>query len=320
MRNARSETTLVTPAMAETWLSQANYERQRRRTEWQVTRLAMEMEAGRFIAGSQIHFGVLDGKLHLLNGQHTLGGIVKSATAVLLSILYTDVDNEKELGELYGRHDRHRGRTPHDAFLGMGLAAELGLEDVEINSLAPALKWVAFSFRRPSVTLNPQVQSTDWLAEQMREWSPVATTYFDFVRDARHGMKAAFRRAPVLAIGLAATKHQAAKAAEFWRGAVDDEGLTKYDPRRALNQYLAQNRSGYGSALVYMRNVAATWNKFFDGEEVMFLRPGDTGKLGVTIKGTPYKAFKPQAKGAATEDEATVETYYRQTVSGEARV
>lgn len=54
-----SEALIVTPCMAEDWLGHAVYEKQRRRAEWHVRRLAVEMERGRFIKGTQIHFGVL---------------------------------------------------------------------------------------------------------------------------------------------------------------------------------------------------------------------------------------------------------------------
>lgn len=317
MENTTSVLMTVTPQMAEDWLNHAVYERQRRRAEWHVKRLAIEMEKGRFIAGSQIHFGILANEMKLVNGQHTLAAIVKTRGSISLTVLRTVVGNEKELGQLYSRHDRHRGRTPHDVFLGMGLANELQLEEIEINSFAPALKWVVNGFRRPSVQANPEMASLDWLASRMTEWSQVARTYFDSVRDARHGMKAAFRRAPVVAVGLATIKHKKERALEFWQGAVADDGLHKLDPRRALNQFLTSNSSGYGDPVIYMRNVAGAWNKFYDDGEMQFLRPGDTGKIGVTIRGTPYKAQYLKAVRDAEEAEAT--TRMKQTSFGEAR-
>lgn len=292
MTEPKNELVLVTPAIAEGWLNHANYERQRKRADWQVQRLAMEMEAGRFIVGSQIHFGVLNGRLKLVNGQHTLAAIVKSGVPIELTVLYTTVADEKELGQLYGRHDRHRGRTPHDGFLGMGLSAEIGLEEVEVNAFAPALKWILTGFRRPSVSNHPELGSLDYMAEEMTKWGVHARIYFDCVRDARHGMKAAYRRAPVVAVGIATVRYKKDRAREFWSGAVADDGLHKLDPRRALNQFLAQNSSGYGDPVIYMRNIAGAWNKFYENGELQFLRPGDSGKVGVTIRGTPFKAAK----------------------------
>ena len=292
MENTRTENVVVTPGMAENWLNRAIYERQRKRAEWHVKRLAIEMKEGRFIVGTQIHFGVLNGALKLVNGQHTLAAIAMSGKPIELTVLYTHVDDEKELGQLYGRHDRHRGRTPHDAFLGMGLSQELGLEDAEVNSFSPALKWVMNGFRRPSVQVNPEMASLDYLAKNMIEWGEHARTYFDCVRDARHGMKAAYRRAPVVAVGLATICFKKEKAVEFWTGAAADNELHRFDPRRALNQFLATNSSGWGDPVIYMRNVAGAWNKFYDNGELQFLRPGDTGKVGVTIRGTPFKAAR----------------------------
>lgn len=295
-RFPKLESVLVTPEMAEDWLSHAIYERQRRRADWHVKRLANEIELGRFVPGTQIHFAVLDGKRRLVNGQHTLAAIARSQIPVQLSVLSTTVENDKEIGELYGRHDRHRGRTPHDAFLGMNLASELEMEEREVNALGAAVKYVENGFRRVSVTRCPERASLDWLAERMKAWAPHARDYFDCVRDARVSMKSAYRRAPVVAIGLVTIggERSRQRALDFWTGAAADDGLTKNDPRRSLNEYLTRNSSGHGDPIIYMRNVAACWNKFYEGGELQFVRPGDGGKYGVTIRGTKYKAVKPK--------------------------
>lgn len=292
----KQELVLVTPEMAEDWLSHAIYERQRRRADWHVKRLANEIELGRFVPGTQIHFANLDGRRKLVNGQHTLAAIAASGIPVQLSVLSTPVETEKEIGELYGRHDRHRGRTPHDAFLGMKLADELEMEEREVNALGAAVKYVENGFRRVSVTRCPERASLDWLADRMKAWAPHARDYFDCVRDARASMKAAYRRAPVVAVGLVtiASERSRQKGLDFWTGAASDDGLTKNDPRRSLNDYLARNSSGHGDPVIYMRNVAACWNKFYEGGELQFVRPGDGGKYGVTIRGTKYKAVKPK--------------------------
>lgn len=304
MKAVRSELVTVTPQMAEQWLSHANYERQRKRAEWHVNRLAGEMEKGRFVAGTQIHFCLLGGKLKLVNGQHTLAAIARSGIPITLNVLHTQVESEAELGQLYGRHDRHRSRTPHDAFLGMGLAAELELSEQEVNAFASGLKWVLANFRRYSVHHGDVEISTslDFLAEHMRDYASYARRYFEFVREARHGMKGAFKRSPVVAVGLVTIKHQPDKAKDFWSGCADDDALVRLDPRRALNVFLSKNTSGHGDPVQYIRHVAGAWNKFYESGTLQLLRPGDSGKIGVTIKGTPYKAVDPySSKGNARE-------------------
>jgi len=291
----------VTPAMAEEWLSHNLWNRQRKRAEWQVDRLAIEMEKGRFTPGTQIHFGVLNGDPKLVNGQHTLGAIVKYGAPIQLSVLYTDVADEKELGALYGRHDRHRGRTPHDAFLAAGLSHELNLSEQEVNSFGSGLKFVLMDFRRPSVNLDVEISaSVDRLADEMRQWQPAAGMYFEAVREARHGMRGTYRRAPVVAVGLVTFQHQPSLATEFWAGAAGDDALGRNDPRRALNSFLATSTSGHGDPINYMRAVANAWNKFYDRDDLQFLRPGDQGRMGITIKGTPYKSKKRDGRVPAT--------------------
>jgi hypothetical protein len=305
MKTPTVEMLVVTPAIADTYLRHSVYERQRNRAEWHVSRLAHEISEGRFIAGTQIHFGVIKGREYLVNGQHTLAGIVRSGNALTLSILRTPCDGFDELGQLYGRHDRHRGRTPHDGFLGMGLANELNMSEAEINSFGSGLKYVLMDFRRVSVTVNSEIaMSLDFLADRMREWAPAAGLYYDHTRDARHGMKGTFRRAPVVGVGIATFKYQPVKAAEFWGGAAADDGLYRTDPRRALNSFLASQTTMHGDPLNYMRTVGSAWNKFFEGGEAQFLRPIDVGKSGLTLRGTPYKAVSRKGRPAVAVEKA----------------
>lgn len=299
MRTPKSEFILVTPAMAEDWLATAVYERQRKRSEWTVKRLLIEIEKGRFVVGSQIHFGLLDGKRKLVNGQHTLAAIAQSGAPMRLTVLTTPVDNEEELGQLYARHDRHRSRTPSDAFAGMNLSGRLDLSTAEVNAFGPALRMVLADFRNlHNNTNNVEVAySLDYLADHMIEWSEIAGTYFEQVREAGTGLKGAFRRAAVVAVGLVTLKHQPDVAKEFWAGAAANDGLLKLDPRQALVTFLLREGSRTGSATHYARHVAATWNRWFEKGEMQVLRPSDTGRIGLTIRGTPHKAIKRPGSG-----------------------
>ena len=301
MKIPTSEVLIVTPAMAAEWLSGSVWGRQRKRAEWHVNRLSIEITKDRLIAGTQIHFCILDCVAKLINGQHTLAAIVKANKPVVLTVLRTVVANEEEMGHLYGRHDRHRGRTPHDAFLGMDLAGKLDLSEPEVNAFATGLRWIENGFRRISVQVDPELSgSNDRIADAMVAWAKIGGLYFDAVRDARHGMKAAFRRGPVVAVGLTTFKHQQEKASKFWTAAADEDGLTRNDPRKALIDYLRKTTSGSGDPILYMRNVAAAWNKFYEDGTLTFLRPSDAGKVGITLRGTPYKAV--QRKGVVTAE------------------
>lgn len=299
MKSPRSELIFVTPAMAEHWLSHCLYERQRRRAEHHVQRLKIEMEKGRFIAGTQIHFGVINGKLFLVNGQHTLAALVRYGQPLELSVIYTPVESEDELGKLYGRHDRHRSRTPHDAYLGMGLGQELDLPENEINAFGPALKFVLSGFRRISVSTAPELStSTDLLADEMRKWVIHAKNYFVLAREAPHGTKAIFRRSPVVAVGLVTFRDQKEQAEKFWTGVIQVDGLHTNDPRRVLNAFLLLNASRTIHPITYIKHIATAWNRFMEGAEVVFLRASDLNKIGVTLKGTLIKAQRTSGNEA----------------------
>lgn len=318
MHDQRSELITVTPQMARGWLEHNNYERQRRRAEWQVDRLVIEMRKERFLPGTQIHFGVLGGQMKLLNGQHTLAAVAKSGLPQSLNVLYTPVETDAELGILYGRHDRGRGRTPHDAFLGMGLSERLNLTDRETNSFGSAVRIVLGGFRVVSVHTNVEIAtSVDLAAETMADWEPAAALYFEAVREARPGMKSAYRRAAVAAVGIVTMRYQEAKATQFWSGAADDDALGRSDPRRTLNDFLAKNAAKVGDRITYARHIASAWNKFYTEDDLTVLRPIDAGKIGITIRGTPFKALK--RSGASVENDMSdpPEPKARQGVLGE---
>lgn len=287
----------VTPEQAERWISTSNFEHQRRIAPWQVKRLAIEMERGRFIAGTQIHFGVLNGTLKLLNGQHTLSAIARYGKPVALTVLYTPCTMAEELGELYARHDQHRKRTPHDSFVAMGLSEELNLPDMHIVTLGGAVRWINSAFRRVSVLTDVEsATSPELSATAMREYGDAARRYFDAVSIAAAAMQTKFKRVPVVAVGVATFHHAPERAYEFWRNTAMDDQLRRDDPRKALHNFLIGYSSKAGDQLSYIRHVASCWNAFMDGRALQFVRPTDAGKIGVTIRGTPFRSGESGAE------------------------
>lgn len=294
MEQPTSELRTVTPEQATVWLKEANYERQRRVAPWQVERLSIEMQRGRFVAGTQIHFGVLNGCWRLVNGQHTLGAIVKSGIATPLTVLVTPVADDAELGGLYMRHDRHRARTPHDAFASLGLAATIGLGERQTSAFARGLKVVLNDFRRVGVHADVELAtSLDWLADRMIKWAPVAQKYFTAINPAAPAMKHRFERVPVLAIGLATFRNAEAKAEIFWRTAAEDDGLRRNDPRKAMLNVMIAKTAKAGDPLLYVKTIAGLWNAFMEGRRVTNVRPIDITKVGVTLLGTHHRARPP---------------------------
>jgi hypothetical protein len=87
----------VTPEQATTWLRENMFEGQRKRRPAHTEFLRSEMAAGRFRAGTVIEFGVLGGKGHLVNGQHTLAAIEAFGAPISLVVVRQQVDTEEEL-------------------------------------------------------------------------------------------------------------------------------------------------------------------------------------------------------------------------------
>lgn len=291
----------VTPQMAQGWLETALYDRQRSQRAWHAAELAIEMERGRFTAGTQIHFAVLDGKEELLNGQHTLGAIVRSGKAQQLSILRTPVASEEEVGELYGRHDRHLVRTRKDVFAARGMSESTGLPQTELSAFAAGVRIVAAGFAPLNVYGNPELsRSLDRLSEVCLDWAEAGRLYFTALDGAQARLSRMMRRAAVVAVGLATFNEPELrdKAQAFWRGTAQDDGLRQGDPRKTLIKFLDANDTA-GLRDAYSGFVASAWNAFFEGRNISALRQTDADRIGLTILGTRFKASDQRPRTAA---------------------
>ena len=292
-----SETVVVTPDVAENWLAHNLYERQRRLSEFQVQRLSREMEKRRFTEGTPIHFAVLRGRELLINGQHTLTAVSRSGIPQVLTIVRNVTQSDDEVAALYSRHDRHRGRTTHDGFVAMGLGDKYELSASEVNAFSSGLRLLVNGFRKVTTSDDPELYgSTETMAGHMDQWQEIGRQYFEAVRDAGRGLVGAYRRSAVVAIGLATftSDKPVEDVAEFWRTAAKNSDLMNDDPRAVLSTFLLSNTVSARQPAAYMRYVARCWNSHYEGKQIKLLRAGDHGKIGVTIAGTDYKAWRKQ--------------------------
>lgn len=97
----------VTPILAGIWLKQYKYQNHQKMRESHIDRLATEIKNGRFIAGTQIHFGKVNKKIVILNGYRILAAIARSGVTIPLTVMTTRAKSEKALARLYASFDTH---------------------------------------------------------------------------------------------------------------------------------------------------------------------------------------------------------------------
>ena len=98
----------VTPEMAQTWLNNNNFDRQRSLREHHIFTLAEEMEGGNFIPHSAIVFARLDKQDFLIDGQHRLNAVMLHGKPVNLPILTKIAANLEQVARWYASIDQGR--------------------------------------------------------------------------------------------------------------------------------------------------------------------------------------------------------------------
>jgi hypothetical protein len=266
---ASSSVVLVTPEMARHMRDTMHFARQRKLSQQNISRLALEMAAGRFTPGTQIYITVLpDGTELVINGNHTLEAVFKSGNAQFLTITRVFVANEDEAGKIYSVFDIHKTRSWTDSL------RAVGMEGITVNSA----KFVAgINFLKSGFGHNfgTPSQSRSEVFELMEEYKDAA----EILHHARQGgdqtLYAYINRSPVMAVALATARYQPVAAEEFWSAVARDNGLHVGMPAKTLITYLRDHKAGGGERQKNMAMACAlAWNAYFEGRELARLNVG----------------------------------------------
>jgi hypothetical protein len=172
--SVHSEIQSVTPSQAQMWLTENNYEKQRRIRARHVEYLAEEMRRGNFRQGTQIHFAEYEGKLHLVNGQHTLAAIEKSQISQILDVCFTHEDPK----DAYYRHDVGLKRTASDMFSSLQVADEFGFSATQVNFISASVRFISTGFGNPDGNKSRQLHPDEHIS-LFREYADAAGLYFE---------------------------------------------------------------------------------------------------------------------------------------------
>ena len=279
----------ITPAEATIVIENYNYVNQRPFSKKHVDILAIAMENKQFREFTPVDFAVLDGKPHLINGQHTLRALVKSKIPLNLAINLHKTDDLATVESLYGKYDIGRTRSLRDTFGSLG--AEMALAPRELTAVGVAVSLIMRGFKpiggADTAIKQYERKNFDNIKAVMKTWEEEAKAYFACMAPASNFNKLLFMRGSVIAIGLLTFRHNKEKATEFWSAAVLDDGLRNEDPRRALISWLRNNgvMSKYGQ--VQYKAAAICWNAFFRGKQLTRVHANADGPLQVL--GTPVE-------------------------------
>lgn len=292
----------VTPEHAKHLRQTCHYELQRTISEAHVDRLAREMSKDQFIAGTQVHVCKVADRAYIVNGNHTLEGVIKSDKTVPLSFLYTLCKNMKEVGKIYARHDQARARDWAAALKATGTYNDIGLDSAMTNALAAAMKTVMLGFKshggvRQPIETTEINYSRDLRIDRMHDYATPAKRYAKCIAQAEKKHAARMRRASVMAVALETFRYQPRMAHEFWDGVAKDDGLKRGDPRKTFFRYLLdhvdqRNKERYKGP----RACAVAWNAFFAGTTLETIKVPNA----FVLSGTPWGAVEKKSEKKGT--------------------
>jgi hypothetical protein len=323
----------VTPAQAQEWLDNNFFHKQRKRRLAHAQFLASEMAAGRFRRGTVIEFGVLNGVLHLVNGQHTLAAVVLHGAPVELIVVKQPVADEEALGRLYNTHDSGLTRTWTDAYAALDLSGRFKMTDTEVNAFGRAAPYIIGGFGYRCVLEAVKSRSKEGRIGTMEAYHQAARAYLDCLSVAEPYIRRALMVAPIFALGTYTMFHDQERAARFWTLAADDQNLSKSDPPKVVTVLAQRLERRTEKALIGLgQSVALVWNRFAKGQDVRTVRlvrtPTDTARVLCTPLSDPeldLEAVTPEqedaferARDAFGEDAPSVMGVARDRGQGEA--
>ena len=290
----------VTPKMAENWLKKHRFEHQRNLLDSHIERLSREMENDRFIPGTQVHFGVHNGRLAILNGNHTLHAVVRSQTNIPLSILIAEVSSEEDLARLYSRHDIGRKRNWGATAKAADMYSQTDVPKSFVTNSMSALRIIMIGLNQPLKQDIEITHSRDLRIEAFGEYKEYLENYYIAISKGVSRNLKLFKRAAVMAVGLEILKYQPSMAYDFWDGASQDDGLRRNDPRKLLLDYLVNTPSYSGNYFDQIKAVALAWNAFFENRKLHALKTN--AFTNFRLAGTPYRdGQRPQSLKCLSE-------------------
>lgn len=291
-------TQLVTPSMASEFLAIANYDDQRPTRPLWTKYLADEMALGSFKQNTLIEFVRVkkSRKLHLIDGQHRLGAVIRSGKPQTFVVLETEVESDEDAARLYYRIDQGLKRGAVDQLRVLEIGNEYNLNYTELRRLAGAVTLIGSDWSR----VRQQMFHPDERERLVKEYAPACRRYFDTIVRRPSDMKSATERAATLAVAVVTFRFSVekfeAKVEDFWEGAVFDDGVLLGDARKAANRHLVtvgmQGGASTGNAIhrspaYSARYLARCFNAYVKGEPLKYPKVLDTTSP-MLILGSPF--------------------------------
>lgn len=276
----------IGPPLAQRILDEANYERQRPISRPAVKLAAEHILRNSWIDGHQIWFAMLDGRLHLADGQHRLTAIVETGRTKLFTVQIVPVQTMEDVHRLYHRLDRFgRRRTVAEMLNSAGVAEDQQLSKLMVAAAFKAAPMLADGFASKRYGTGGPLPTDDDKLDFLVTWWPEIRKFEALIGPAPHEVKRGLMNAGVLAVAMLTLRQQPGKAADFWSGVAMNDGLRRGDPRHTFVAYVSRHNMGRQGG-EGCRGAAVAWNAYYEARNLTIIRVfGDSPMRLLGVRG-----------------------------------
>lgn len=239
---------------------------------------------------TQIRFGVLDGRLWLMDGNHRIRAQANAAVSIPWNVKVDRYDSEDTFRAAFHKFNTNtRGRTEPQILGAAGFSSDYGISKQTAAALYRAVPFIVLGFRTShrDRTEHEVLKSriVDIRMDIASKYIGAALDLDECLKKGDGKIKRKILVAGITAVALVTLGCRATSAAakEFWSGLARNDGLKKGDPRRTLAIYLLSEPLTNGASAA----AAAAWNAWFERRQLSVIRTGDVD--AVRIAGTIFK-------------------------------
>lgn len=296
----------MTPALAQKWIEEYRYQKQRILRKWRVNQIAASMSAGEWIPAYPMQICWLNGRRICTDGQHRQNAVIESGTTQTFTVIELLCDSEADVERVYYKTDRNLTRNTSDIYRTISLADDLGMTNREVARFGSAITSIYSNFSNVS---NSTGLSDEHRLELMREFGESAGIYFEAMTNTQELMRDRLYRASVIGVGIATIRYAPRqfgpdKVRDFWRGIADGDLLRRGDPRYVAREHLLTTSIGHGksgksvTSEYQARYIASCFNAWVDNRMFATERGGPKvdASAPITICGTPWNGKQQEVQ------------------------
>lgn len=278
----------LSPEIGQRILDEAHFPGQRRTEQTFVLKHVENINRGLWFR-SAIAFCEYDGQMYLVNGKHRVTGLVLSKKTLPFSVVVHPCDSMEEVNSIYARYDSvQRTRTSPQVVNAYGLPDRMGVSKTMADAVYRATPLLMSGLRQlynndpNSLEDRIRIGLNDLRLDTAMSFRSEAKLFDTAIGEAggTWKWKKVLMQSNVLAVALVTLKHQPIAAKAFWLGVINDNGLQKGDPRKALVDYLKENGVEHDVMI-----AGQAWNAFFRKRSLPKITR--KGRPDLRILGTP---------------------------------